>query len=374
MRGKFMKILHLADLHFGRLLYGRSLIEDQRYFVEKILLPCIDSQTPDAVIIAGDVFDRQIASTDAIALFDELIGALNERSLPTVIISGNHDGPERMATGARLLSKLGIHILTTLEEAFSPIVVGDCQIFALPYFENAQVRSYLQDDSLRGTGACMRAVIERMTARFDADKKHILVAHCFAAGATTSDSESPIFVGGAGDVPIDCFSPFDYVALGHLHASQRAGDKARYAGSPLKYSVDEANQKKSLTIVSIDDEVSVELIPIKPLRDVRRIKGTFEELVSLGKESSTDDYVDIELEDDAPIFRPADRLRPYYPNLLSVRNLWFSQQHENSATANFRESDSRAIFKGFLEDICDTEVKPEDMELFSELMKETENT
>lgn len=367
-----MKILHLADLHFGRLLYGRSLIEDQRYFVENILLPAVDEHHPDMVIIAGDVYDRQIASTEAIALFDSLIEALSARQLPTVIISGNHDGSERIAIGTKLLAKLGIHIVTTLEGAFRPITIGDAQVFALPYFDNAQVRDFFGDDTLRGSGACMRAVIDRMQALFDPDKKHILVAHCFAAGSETSDSESQMFVGGTGDVPTDCFSPFDYVALGHLHAAQRAGDKARYAGSPLKYSVDEAHQKKSLTLVTVGDPVQIELLPIVPLRDVRRICGSFEELLNNGTEHPTEDYVEIELTDEMPIFRPADRLRPYYSNILSVRNLWFAQQSSYQPVQNLRDQDRGTIFTGFMKDVCGTEIQPGDMELFLELMREME--
>ena len=304
-----MKFLHLADLHFGRLLYGRSLIEDQRYFVENILLPAVDANKPDAVLIAGDVFDRPIASTEAIALFDALLETLCHRRIPTVIISGNHDGPERMAIGAKLLATLNIHIITTLEDAFRPICIGNAQIFPLPYFDNAQICSYFEDDTLRGTAACMRAVTERMQTLFDPDKKHILMAHCFAAGSETSDSESQMFVGGTGDVPTDCFSAFDYTALGHLHATQKAGASARYAGSPLKYSVDEAHQKKNLTLVTVEDDVTVELLPIVPLRDVRRIRDSFEALIENGSAQKTEDYVEIELTDEMPIFRPADRVR-----------------------------------------------------------------
>ena len=369
-----MKFLHLADLHFGRLLYGRSLIEDQRHFVENILLPAADLHKPDAILISGDVYDRQIASTEAIGLFDALIHAVSARNIPMVVISGNHDGPERMAIGAGLLAKLGIHIVTTPEGALSPISLGNAQIFPLPYLDNAQVRAFLGDDTLRGAGACMRGMIERMTPLFDPDKKHILLAHCFVAGSVTSDSESQMFVGGAGDVSTDCFAPFDYVALGHLHASQRAGENARYAGSPLKYSVDEAHQKKCLTLVTVEDTVSVDLLPIEPLRDVRRISETFEEVLSAGQAAPTEDYVEIELTDEAPLFRPADRLRPYYPNLLSVRNLWFARQTGAQPAQAVQEQDRAAIFTGFLKDICQVEIQPEDMELFREILNEMEGT
>ena len=195
-----MQLLHIADLHFGRLLYGRSLMDDQRHFVRQSLLPALDEYKPDALLIAGDLYDRQIASVDAIHLFDELIDALCERNIPAVIISGNHDSPDRIAVGKSLLARHGIHIITELKDAFTPVEIGNIQIFPLPYFENAQMRYFLGDETLRGAGACMRAAVEKMEKAFDPAKKHVLVAHCFAAGASTSDSERRLFVGGAGDV------------------------------------------------------------------------------------------------------------------------------------------------------------------------------
>ena len=200
-----------------------------------------------------------------------------------------------------------------------------------------------------------------------------MVAHCFAAGASTSDSESRIFVGGAGDVPTDVFSPFDYAALGHLHAAQRAGDTARYAGSPLKYSVDEAHQKKSMTLVTLDDTVETERIPVTPLHDVKRIEGTFAALLENGQAEPNEDYVEILLTDDEPVFRPADRLRPYYPNVLSVRSAWFLKQHAGTQAEADLHSRSRAeLFRGFLKEVCGEEAQPEDEALFAEILKELE--
>ena len=157
-----MQLLHIADLHFGRLLYGRSLMDDQRHFVRQSLLPALDEYKPDALLIAGDLYDRQIASVDAIHLFDELIDALCERNIPAVIISGNHDSPDRIAVGKSLLARHGIHIITELKDAFTPVEIGNIQIFPLPYFENAQMRDFLGDETLRGAGACMRAAVEKM--------------------------------------------------------------------------------------------------------------------------------------------------------------------------------------------------------------------
>lgn len=369
-----MKFLHIADLHLGRLLYGRSLIEDQRHFLFNCLLPAIDRHRPDALLIAGDLYDRPVAPTEAIALFDELLDALCARQVPAVVISGNHDGPERIAVGAKLLARFGIHIVTSLAAAFQPIELGGAQIFALPYFDNAEMRAALGDDTLRGAGACMRAAVEKMQAQFSPGKPHVLVAHCFAAGASTSDSESRLFVGGAGDVPTDCFSPFDYAALGHLHAAQAAGQTARYAGSPLKYSVDEAHQKKSMTLVTLDAGAppQIELLPVSPLRDVKRLSGKFDDLLAAGTARPDADYVEILLEDDAPVFCPADRLRPYYPNLLSVRSAWFLKAGAASPSAAAQSRDRTAVFTGFLRDVCGGEPQAGDEALFLEILRELE--
>lgn len=369
-----MKFLHIADLHLGRLLYGRSLIEDQRHFLFECLLPAIDRHKPDGLLIAGDLYDRPVAPTEAIALFDELLDALCARQVPAVVISGNHDGPERIAVGAKLLARFGIYIVTSLEAAFRPIELGGAQIFALPYFDNAEMRAALGDDTLRGAGACMQAAIERMQAQFLPGKPHVLVAHCFAAGASTSDSESRLFVGGAGDVPTDCFSPFDYAALGHLHAAQAAGQTARYAGSPLKYSVDEAHQKKSMTLVTLGAGAppQIELLPVSPLRDVKRLSGRFDDLLAAGTAQPDADYVEILLEDDAPVFCPADRLRPYYPNLLSVRSAWFLKAGAAASSAAAQSRDRTAVFTGFLRDVCGGEPQEGDEALFLEILRELE--
>lgn len=369
-----LKFLHIADLHLGRLLYGRSLIEDQRHFLFENLLPAIDRHKPDGVLIAGDLYDRPVASTEAIALFDALLDALSARQVPTVVISGNHDGPERIAVGAKMLARFGIHIVTSLDAAFQPIELGGAQIFALPYFDNAQMRAFLGGETLRGAGACMRAAVEKMAAQFAPGKLHVLVAHCFAAGASTSDSESRLFVGGAGDVPTDCFAPFDYAALGHLHAAQSAGSAARYAGSPLKYSVDEAHQKKSMTLVTLEPGAApqIELLPVTPLHDVKRLNGKFDDLLAAGTAQPDGDYVEILLEDDAPVFCPADRLRPYYPNLLSVRSTWFLKAGAAAPSAAAQSRDRTAVFDGFLRDICGDEPQAGDTELFLEIMRELE--
>ena len=290
-----LKFLHIADLHLGRLLYGRSLIEDQRHFLFENTSARHRPHKRTACLIAGDLYDRPVASTEAIALFDALLDALSARQVPTVVISGNHDGPERIAVGAKMLARFGIHIVTSLDAAFQPIELGGAQIFALPYFDNAQMRAFLGDETLRGAGACMCAAVEKMAGAVRAGKAARARRALLCRRRLDLGLRIALFVGGAGDVPTDCFAPFDYAALGHLHAAQSAGSTARYAGSPLKYSVDEAHQKKSMTLVTLEPGAApqIELLPVTPLHDVKRLNGKFDDLLAAGTAQPDGDYVEI---------------------------------------------------------------------------------
>ena len=269
-----MKILHTSDWHLGRMIYGRSLLPDQEYFIEHVFYPILEEEKPDMVLLAGDVYDRQIAPVAAIRLFDRVLSELHRRNIQVAVISGNHDGPDRMALGASMLRESGIYFATSLENAFHPIVFPSedfpCHLYLLPYCEPAEVRDYFQDDSIRGFTESYQAVLDKLRAGLDPAACNILAAHCFVAGGTLSDSESPIYVGGLGEVNPAVFQGFDYVALGHLHAPQKAGSNGRYSGSPLKYSFDEENQQKSLTLVETAKHgCHIRELPVRPLRDMR---------------------------------------------------------------------------------------------------------
>ena len=224
-----MKLLHTADWHLGRMLYGKSLLEDQEYFIRESFLPAVREHRPDLVILAGDIYDRPIAPAAAIRLFDEVIGELSALGIPLAAISGNHDGADRLAIGASLLRKSGIFIASRPADVFRPAEFrfgGEkvC-VYLLPYCEPAQIRQVLGDDSLQGFKSCYAALLGRVAEGLDPDAVNILAAHCFAAGGAVSDSESVLYVGGSGEVDPSCFDPFQYAALGHLHAPQRAGTK-----------------------------------------------------------------------------------------------------------------------------------------------------
>lgn len=370
-----MRIFHTSDWHLGRMLYGRSLLSDQRHFLENILLPAIEREKPAALLIAGDVYDRQVAPPEAIALFDDTLSRLVELGVRVLVISGNHDGAQRMALLKGALKKSGVFFATALEDVLSPVLLEEggqrVQVFLLPYFDCPAAREFLGDISLRGEAACMEKLLGRLYPLFLPDAAHVLVAHCFCAGGVTSESESGAFVGGSGQVPPSLFSRFDYVALGHLHGPQRAGEKARYSGTPLKYSIDEAGQKKGYLSLSWDGKAfSAEHRETKPLHDVRKITGPFAELLAAGEAAPCEDYVELCLTDKAPVLLAAERLRPFYPNLLSVRNQWALEGAAGRRAKALSGAGEEAVFSAFFREVCGEEPEREDMALFREVLQE----
>lgn len=370
-----MLLFHTSDWHLGRMLYGKSLLEDQRWFLEECFLPAAERERPACVLLAGDVYDRQVAPPEAIRLFDRALSRLVELGVQVFIISGNHDGAQRMALLKGALRASGVYFATELADTLEPVMIEQggqkVQVFLLPYFDCPQARAFLGDDSLRGEAACMEKLLERLLPLFQPGACHVLVSHCFCAGAKTCDSESGLFVGGSGQIPPALFNAFDYVALGHLHGPQKAGEKARYSGSPLKYSIDEAGQKKGFLALRWDGaRMEAERREITPLRDVARVEGLFADLLARGGQAPCQDYVEISLTDTAPVLQAAERLRPFYPNLLAVRNRWALEGAAGRRAAGLRGADEPAVFSAFLREVCRIEPEEEDLALFREILKE----
>jgi len=370
-----MKIIHTSDWHLGRMLYGKSLLSDQRHFLQNIFLPVVEREGPAIVIIAGDIYDRQVAPTEAIRLFDDTLSVLLKMKIPTAFISGNHDSPDRITIMKSALRSAGVYVSTSLADAFQPVELhqGDerIQLFLLPYLDNAAVRDYFQDETPKGEQACMRRVLEELKPLMREDCAKILAAHCFVAGSEHSDSESTIFAGGSAEIPASLFEDFDYVALGHLHGPQRAGGNGRYSGSPLKYSVDEQHQKKSFVMLDVrQGSVRSQLVPINPLRDVRRITGLFEQILTDGQAQKCEDYVELILEDQNPVMLAAEKLRPCYPNLLSVRNNWAAASVALTERRRLKNETEQVIFQSFMKDICDVDSDEGVRLLFEEVLRE----
>ena len=318
-----MKLIHLSDLHLGKRVNDVSMLEDQHYILQEIL-GIIDAETPDCVLIAGDVYDRTVPSAEAVALLDDFLFQLSRRSLQVFLISGNHDSPERLAFGGRLMAHSGIHVSPVYAGAVSPITLeddhGTVNFYLLPFLKPAHVRRYLPEAQIESyTDAC-RAVVEAM--EIDESQRNVLLAHQFVTGAEPCDSEE-ISVGGSDNVDASVFSGFDYVALGHIHGPQNiVPDRIRYCGTPLKYSFSECRHKKSVTVVELAQKGNLTLrtVPLTPLRDMRELRGTYGELTARENYWGTavEDYLHIILTDEEDVPEAVGRLRVIYPNLMKL--------------------------------------------------------
>lgn len=327
-----MKFLHLSDLHLGKRVHGFSMLEDQKYILNQII-EMADEEKVTGVIIAGDVYDKAIPSAEAVALFDDFLANLAKRSLNVFVISGNHDSPERIAFGEKLMRYSHVYMSPVYNGNIEPIMIednyGEINVYLLPFIKPIHVRHFFEDEKMESYTEAMQCAISHMN--IDKSKRNILVAHQFVTGAKRSESEE-IMVGGLDNVDASVFEPFDYVALGHIHGPQKMGeDKIRYCGTPLKYSFSEADHKKSVTIVELLEKgnVQISIKELKPLRDMIKLKGKFDELVesSFYKKIDTESYVQITLIDEEDIPNAFGKLVTVYPNLMQMR-------YENKRTLN----------------------------------------
>lgn len=312
-----MKLIHLSDLHLGKRVNDISMIEDQQYILSQIL-DIMDAEKPHAVLIAGDVYDKSIPSAEAVELLDGFLFALAQRKLQVFLISGNHDSAERLAFGGRLMEARGIHISPVYDGQITPVQVENVNIFMLPFVKPAHVRRFFPEENISSYTDAVRVAIRNMS--LDPDKKNILLAHQFVTGASTCDSEE-ISVGGSDNVDAAVFDCFDYVALGHIHGPQNiVPDKVRYCGTPLKYSFSESCHHKSVTVVEAEESITVRTVPLKPLHDLREIRGTYAELTAKAywEQTETKDYLHIILSDEEDVPEAVGRLRAIYPNLMKL--------------------------------------------------------
>lgn len=319
-----MKLIHLSDLHLGKRVNEFSMLEDQQYILTEIL-QIIDREKPDGVMIAGDVYDKSVPSAEAVALLDDFLVRLAKRDLQVFLISGNHDSPERMAFGGRLMAQSGVHLAPVYDGKVSPITLtdeyGPVNLYLLPFLKPAHVRRCFPEREILTYTDALAAAIEAMGV--DPAQRNVLVTHQFVTGAARCDSEE-ISVGGTDNVDVSVFEPFDYVALGHIHGPQQVGrETVRYCGTPLKYSFSEAKHQKSVTVVELGEKgaVSVRTVPLTPMRDLAELRGTYEELTFRGFYDGTSyprDYVHITLTDEEDIPDAVSKLRIIYPNLMKL--------------------------------------------------------
>lgn len=314
-----MNILHLSDLHLGKRIYECSMIEEQRHVLWQVLALAREA---DVTLIAGDLYDRPVPPAEAVALFDEFLTRMSAQGSTVVMIAGNHDSAERIAFGSRLMDGRGIYVSpvydgaprrVTLEDAHGPV-----HIYLLPFVKPAHVRAALGREDIEGYTQAVRAAIEAMNV--DSRERNVLLAHQFVTGAGRSESEE-VSVGGLDNVDADVFAPFDYVALGHLHAAQSLeGGRVRYSGAPLAYAFSEAGQEKGALMVRLGPkgDCDAQMHPLTPLHPLTRVRGNFAVLASPDA-PVCEDYVQVTLTDEDDIAEAAGRLREVYPNLLEIR-------------------------------------------------------
>lgn len=319
-----MIFVHLSDLHIGKRVNEFSMIEDQKYILTRII-NVIDDVKAEGVIIAGDVYDKPVPSAEAVELFDDFLYRLSKRNLKVFVISGNHDSPERIAFASRLIEKSGIYMSPVYSGAVTPVTLtdefGELDVYMLPFIKPAHVRRYYPDVEIKTYTEAVKVAVDNMNV--DTAKRNLIITHQFVTGSERCESEE-LSVGGTDNVDGAVFDAFDYVALGHIHGPQNCGsERIRYCGTPLKYSFSEANHKKSVTVVEFLEKgnLKIDTIPLTPLRDMREIKGAYDEIMNKDFYEGTtyrEDYMHITLTDEEDVYDAIGRLRTVYKNLMKL--------------------------------------------------------
>lgn len=332
-----MKILHLADLHLGKILQEQSLIEDQEYMLKEII-NIIKVEKVQVLLISGDVYDRSVPPTEAVNLLDDFLKTLiKELKIKVFIISGNHDSKDRLGFGNKIFEDEGLYIESRytgilkkvkLEDKYGPL-----NIYMLPFIKPVEVKKFFEDDLENNYDLAINKIIEK--EEIDKSERNIIMVHQFvtAGNVKPERTESEVLsLGGIENVDVSNFKSFDYVAIGHVHRPQKIGrDTARYAGTILKYSFSEINHNKSIPIIDIKEKgnITINLLPLKPLRDMREIKGPIEELIKEEnyKEGNLEDYIKAIITNEEPVYDAIGKIKKIYPNTLKL-------EIQNSKTIN----------------------------------------
>lgn len=349
-----MRILHTADWHLGKLFYGAYLTEDQAYVLEQQFLPMLREEGIEAVVLAGDVYDRSLPPAEAVELFDEVATKITaDLKIPFLVISGNHDSPARLSFASRLLAPQGLYMAGELDRLPGPVVLeddaGPVAFLSVPYAEPAVVRHFLNQPDIHSHQQAMEALLQWQQGLIPPAVRTVCIAHAFVAGGIAGDSERPLSIGGTDQVAGSLFAPFTYTALGHLHGPQKVlNDTIRYAGSLLKYSFGEARQHKGAVIADIGPAGQVDLSfrEFTPRHDVRIVSGTFEAVMA-AEDDRTDDFILARLDDNQPILDGMAKLRHKYPNVMALE-----MPHRNTQAAGQRDFDlqqttERELFASF---------------------------
>ncbi len=373
-----MKFIHTSDWHLGRQFHNVSLLDDQQAVLDQ-LIQYIENNPVDAVVVAGDIYDRSVPPTIAIELLNKVVKRIcGELNTPMILISGNHDGAERLGFGSEQMKNAGLHIISNFEDMLTPVVIetesaGQVAFYGMPYNDPEQV-CFAYQEPVSTHDQAHKLLAEKITEQFQPEQRNVLVSHCFVDGAIESESERPLSIGGSDRVSHEHFLNFDYVALGHLHQPQKKGEEyIRYSGSLMKYSFGEQNQKKGFTLVEIDQNgfVSAEHIDLAAPHEMRIVEGELEQVIEQGKtDPKNEDYLLVRLMDKHAILNPMEKLRTVYPNVLHLEKpgmLIGVEQEMAQAKLARSEID---MFRDFFSEAQDGQLSQEQDQAISDIIKQ----
>ncbi|MBS4217638.1 exonuclease SbcCD subunit D [Bacillus sp. FJAT-49711] len=373
-----MKFIHTADWHLGKLVHGIYMTNEQRHILHQFV-QLIEEEQPEAIIIAGDLYDRSVPPTEAVSLLEEMLFKINvELKMPVLAISGNHDSAERLSFGSSWYKHSNLFINGKIQDCFKPIHINGVNFYLVPYAEPGTIREFFQDQSISSHDDAMRRLIYEIEKTINPNEPNILVGHAFVLGGKTSDSERILSVGGSGCVSVEHFSPFSYTALGHLHSPEAIKhDLVRYSGSLLKYSFSEVNHQKSVSIIEMNQDGSYELTKksLVPNKDMREISGYMEELLdsSFFQHQKVDDYLKVILLDEGALIDPINKLRQIYPNVLHLekRIEQYDLRNKHSLTqVGFERKSELDLFYDFYNEMTTSEFSEEKRRLMTQMIDE----
>ena len=368
-----MRFLHTSDWHLGKTLCGASLLDDQAHALDQVVLAIRDAR-PDAFVIAGDIYDRAVPPKEAVSLLDSfLVRVIRDEGVPVLLIAGNHDSPERLGFGASFLGEQGLFMAGSWSANPEPVIIENVAFHLVPYGDPATIRFTLNVDDIRTHQDALTSQLAKVREIHPSGHRSVIVAHAFVSGGLVSESELALSVGGTGEVDGGLFAEFDYTALGHLHRPQDVGGMPhiRYAGSLLKYSASEASHVKALTLVEIPETGPVVTIPVPltPRRDLRKLKGHFQDLLTEADPGNREDYLFVELLDQGPILDAVVRLRQKYPNLLGLQGLQDDTLGDPGVmNVDHRSLDPETLFARFFKESTGQELSDEELAVYREVL------
>ncbi|AIM17831.1 MULTISPECIES: exonuclease SbcCD subunit D [Neobacillus] len=372
-----MKFIHTADWHLGKLVHGVYMTESQREVLHQFV-DIVAEEKPDAVIIAGDLYDRSVPPTDAVELLDEILFKINvELKTPVIAIAGNHDSAERLSFGSSWYKHSQFYLAGKLTNSFTPIQIQGINFYMVPYAEPGVVRQLLEDESIHSHQDAMKALIGKIEETLNPNEPNVFIGHAFVLGGKTSDSERVLSVGGSGCVGVELFEPFSYTALGHLHSPDAIHhSKVKYSGSLLKYSFSEAKQKKSISIIEMDEKgnFSHRYRSLNPTYDMREIEGYLEELLDpqFYEKERTHDYLKITLLDEGALIDPMNKLRQVYPNVLHLEkkiDLTDVRKKDSYQVIHSKKKSEIELFEQFYMEMTTAEFTLEKKEAMAEIIE-----